>query len=63
MKGIESTIKQDAKYRIDDRVFTGWQIIELLRIATQSQKIALVMSAIETYEPPTNPDSKYGLTH
>lgn len=52
-------IKPDKRYRrrSDGHVFTGQQLLDFLTLL----QAALLLDIIETNDPATQPDSKYGL--
>lgn len=44
-----------------DQVFTGRQILNLLKIANKAMQAIILLGLAETDEPATNPSSDYGL--
>lgn len=58
-----TNIKLDKNYRniLDDKIFTGQQILNLLSLSSPPMQAIILLSIKETYEPADKPKLRYGV--
>lgn len=59
---VNQTIKVDKNYKniLDDKIFTGQQILNLLSISSPPMRAIILLSIKETDEPADKPKLRYG---